>query len=329
MNPHKHEPEKTGEHSLVFIEQIMTFGARKPLISFLFILFISLISGVGLLNLTLDTSYDSMLSNNDPMIPVYNQVIKDFGSDNLVLIHYQADNLFTIEKLKILNEVTNTLQNLEIVENVETLATTLTIRNTHKGLKIDPLVSTPPQTQEDLAIIKDNALYSPLIRGTYLSDDGKKAALIVTLRPTFNEPEFNRNAYESIQQAIKPLEKTFDNVFQMGNPRINVEFERGIFSDLTTITPLAILVLIISIVCMLRTPMAAILPLVTSALSILWALGFLGFYGIPLNLLTAILPALVGESVVLMEIKLPQQGEPLELKPSLLFQPHWHLHQVF
>ena len=284
---------KTVEHQATFIENIMTFGARKPWVSFLLVLLITAISILGLLNLKLDTSYDSMLDKKDPDIPVYNQVIKEFGSDNLVLIYYQHDNLFTADKLKIVNDVTSELQQLEIIEKVESLATTLSIRNSDYGLAINQLISSLPETEADIATIKDNALYSPLIRGNYLSKDGKKAAIIVTLRPTFNEPEFNRKAYHSIEEVIKPLRTEFNYVFQMGNPRVNVEFEQGIFSDLTKITPLAVLVLITSIVLMLRTSMAAILPLITSSLSIVWALGFLGYCGIPINLLTAILPALI------------------------------------
>ncbi len=284
---------KTVEHQAVFIEKIMTFGARKPFISFLLVFLITLISVLGLLDLRLDTSYDSMLDKKDPNIPIYNQVIKEFGSDNLVLIYYQHDDLFTADKLKVIDDVTYALQDLDIIEKVESLATALSIRHGDDGLAINPLISNLPETKADIATIKDNALYSPLIQGNHLSKDGKKAAIIVTLRPTFNEPEFNRKAYDKIEKVIKPLHAEFENVFQIGNPRVNVEFEQGIFSDLTQITPLAVLVLMTSIVLMLRTSMAAILPLITSSLSIIWALGFLGYCGIPINLLTAILPALV------------------------------------
>ncbi|NOQ35654.1 MAG: MMPL family transporter, partial [Methylococcaceae bacterium] len=287
------EQGKHVEHHSAFIEQVMTFGARKPLISFLLILLLTVVSAYGLLNLKLDTSYDSMLNKNDPNIPIYNEVIKEFGSDNLILIYYEDDNLFTADKIKIVDDVTYALQDLEIVEKVESLVTTLSIRNSEFGLEINQLISSLPETAEEIAAIKEDALYSPLIRGNHLSKDGKKASIIVTLRPTFNEPEFNRKAYDTIEAAIKPLRAEFKNVFQIGNPRVNVEFENGIFSDLSKITPLAVFVLVGSIVFMLRTSMAAILPLITSGLSIVWALGFLGFSGIPVNLLTAILPALV------------------------------------
>jgi len=281
------------EHESHLIEKVMTFSARKPLMSFLLVLCITIFSGYGLLKLKLDTSYDSMLNAKDPSIPVYNEVIKEFGSDNLILIYYQHNNLFTTNKIKIVDDVTYALQDLEIVEKVESLNTSLSIRNTEYGLEIARLINSLPETAAEIQAIKKNALYSPLIVGNQLSKDGKKAAIIVTLRPSFKKPEFDRQAYELIEQTIQPLYQNFNHVFQIGAPRTIVELEEGIFSDLSKITPLAALVLFTSLMLMLRTPMAAVLPFITSALSILWTFGFLGHCGIPVNLLTAILPALL------------------------------------
>jgi predicted RND superfamily exporter protein len=286
-------PEISVDHPITLIEQIMTFGARRPVISLLFVLLITALSVFGLFKLELDTRYDSMLDKNDPTLPIYHQVIEAFGSDNLVLIYYQHAHLFNADKLQRVIDVTNALRGLTIVEKVESLVSVLNISHSDQGLVIKPLIGTLPETAKASAKLKEIALHNPLIQGHYLSKDGTKAAIIVTLKPNVNQADFNRKAYDTLEKVIEPLHTEFDNVFQMGNPRVNVEFERGIFSDLLNITPLAILILIASIVLMLRTFMAAILPLITSGLSIIWTLGLLGFCGIPINLLTAILPALV------------------------------------
>ena len=276
-----------------FIDSVMTFGARKPLISSLIVLFITIFSSFGLLQLKIDSSSESMINAKDKSIPIYNQIIKEFGSDNLILIHYQHDDLFSTDKIKIVDEVSYALQNLKIVEKVESLTTTLHIRNTQDGLEIASLINTLPETKKAAQVIKENALYSPLIVGNQLSKDGKKAAIIVTLRPAFKKAKFNRQAYELIEKTIQPLYQNFDSVFQIGNPRLSVEFEEGMLSDITKITPLGGFVLFLSLVLMLRTAMAAFLPIITSVLSIIWTFGLLGYFGIPINLLTVVLPALI------------------------------------
>lgn len=293
MRASKKIAAKSVEYDSQLIERIMTFSARKPLLSCLFLLCLSLISLGGLSELKLDTSTDSMLSVHDPMIPVYNEVIKEFGSDNISLIHFQHPQLFSIEKLKILEDVTYALQDLAAVEKVESLFTTISIRDSEWGLEIAPLINSFPETEEELATIKDNALYSPLLRGNQLSADGTKAAIMVTLRPSFRDPEFSSQVYQQLEATIAPLRSEFDQVFQMGTPRIDHDFSTGIFADMPKLAPFAFSSLILCLIVMLRTWLGVFLPLLTAALSILWTAGLLGYMGIPVNLLISILPTLI------------------------------------
>jgi predicted RND superfamily exporter protein len=279
------------KHNL--IEKIMLFGAIRPLLSGLIVLLLTLLSGYGLLGLTLDTDPDNMLNSNNPMWPVYRQVVKEFGSDNIVLIHYQNDDLFNAEKLKKIDEIAYQLKKLPIVEKVETLSTALNIRDNGFGLEITPLVNRYPETAAESVAIKNNALYSPLLKGQLISADGTKAAMLVTLKPTFFEAEFNRHAYLQIEQVIEPLRKDFKNVFQLGIPRLNNDFAVGVLKDLQIITPLNIAVLMLSLILMLRVFWVCFIPLITSFISIVWAFGALGYLGIPVNLLIAVVPALI------------------------------------
>ena len=271
------------------IERVMTFGARRSLISFLIVLMITAASIVGIMDLKMDTSYDNMFSTKDPGYSDYKKVIDEFGSDNITLIYFQHDQLFSKERLAIVKTVTLALQNLAIVEKAESLSTSLSIRYGKSGVEIKPLID----MAEDNAVIKDNALYNPLIRQNQLSSDGTKSAIVITLKAVVGDPDFNTKAYDIIEETIKPLKDSVSHVFQVGAPRLNVEIERGMIADMTRITPLATLVLVCSIVLMLRTSLAATLPLATAGISILWTFGFMGFMGVPVNLLTAILPALV------------------------------------
>jgi len=283
---------KAVTHHSVLIENIMTFGAKKPLLSFCIIICLTVIAFFGALQLKMNTSTDSMLNSNDPSLLIYQEVIKEFGSDNITLIHFQHPKLFSVEKLKILEDITYALQDLEEVESVDSLFTTISIRDSEWGLEINPLINATPETAAEAAIIKDNALYSPLLRKTQLSDDGTKAAIMVTLRPSFRDAEFTRNVYLKIEQAIAPLRSEFDQVFQVGNPRIDTDFATGIFADMPKLAPFGIGALALSLILLLRTWLGVFIPLVTASLSIIWTAGLLGYLGIPINLLISIVPTL-------------------------------------
>ncbi len=281
------------EHHSGFIENIITFGARKPIITALIVFIITIITSYGLLNLKIDADPDSLINNSSPMIPLYQAVVKEFGSDNIVLVHYQGDDIFSQKKLKLIDEAAYQLKKLPSVEKVESLSTILSIRDNGSGLEINPLINTYPETKEEIATIKNNALYSPLIRNELLSEDGTKAALIITLKPSFHESEFNRTAFTQIEGIIKPLRIEFSHVFQIGTPRINSDLINGLFEDILLITPLDVGVLMITLILMLRVFWAAFIPMTTSVISVIWTFGILGYCNIPVNLLVAVLPGLI------------------------------------
>ena len=82
-------------------------------------------------------------------------------------------------------------------------------------------------------------------------------------------------------------------MFQVGNPRLEYEIDQGLFKDLKRLVPAAVFVLILTIGVFLRSLRTLPIPLVTAGISILWTLGFMSAMGIPITLLTAMVPALI------------------------------------
>jgi len=277
----------------VAVECLMTFSARKPWLSLLIIMFFSFLSVLELPQLKLDTSIDSMLNKNNPDMQIYQEVMQNFGSDNITLIHFAHPNLFSVQKLQQLEHVVHELESLEMVEKVESLFNSLSIRDSEWGLEINPLISELPTTAAEADRIRQNAIYSPLLKGNQLSNDATKTTLMVTLRTDLHNSAASKDIYQIIERIITPTRGEFQQVFQIGNPRIDVEFSTGIASDMITLAPYGIGVLVFSLVLMLRTWMVVWLPLVTAGISILWAAGILAYFNIPINLLIGILPTLV------------------------------------
>lgn len=274
-------------------EIAMTFGARRPIVSFLLAAIITGISFFGAMKLTVDGSFDILYSKNDPGYAPYQETVAEFGSDNIVLVYFKDKKLFSKKKLSLIEEFAFGLEDVKYVEKQESLFTALNIRAGPDGLDMNPLMDATPETAQEIAKAREDALYSPIMRGTYISDDAMKTTVVVTLQNIEGDPTFNRKAAAEINSRLKNIRGEFEDVFVMGAPRINVAIERGLFNDIGLLTPIGAVLLVVILLSQLRTPVAAGLPLITAGMSILWTAGFMGFAGIPLNLLTAILPALV------------------------------------
>ncbi|MDO8597116.1 MAG: MMPL family transporter, partial [Sulfuricaulis sp.] len=104
---------------------------------------------------------------------------------------------------------------------------------------------------------------------------------------------FNQRFRNKVDTLLGSLRGDFEEVFQIGSPRLNNDIEQAMFSDLEVLTPLSTAVILVCLFLMLRLVLGAVEPMLSAGLSILWTFGFMGACGFPLTILTAIVPSLV------------------------------------
>ena len=274
------------------IDALLTFGARHRLITLAILILLTAIAIPGVVQLRVDTGYESFMSSHDPTLPDYQRTIEEFGSDNATMIYLESDQLFSPARLRQIETLVSTLSNLEAVERVDSLFNAANVRDEEGSLESGPLMTAAPDDLGEAAEIREKALHNPLIRGQLVSPDGRVTAVTVTVRRERKTPEFNWKFFETIERELQPLRKDFQRVYQIGPPRLNVEIAKGMGTDLARLTPLGVCVLMATIVVFLRTPVGAVVPLATAGLSVLWTIGFMGYVGLPMTLLTAIIPSL-------------------------------------
>ena len=275
------------------VEKIFTFGGRNKLMALALVILFSAIALNGLKHLRIDTSYESLISEQNAGWSDYQQAVADFGSDNTTILYIKDDDLWTPETLFLLEELLFELEEIDKVEKVESVFSALSIRDEDGYLDTDLLLDMIPSDRKEAAAIRDDAAYSELITGNLISEDGTIIAINVTVDRSGRDPEFNRVFSRQLEALLKPLGDHVDEVFQIGPPRLNAEIERAMFADLQFLTPLSSLMLFASILYFLRTGISCVIPIATSLVSISWTFGFMGYADVPLSLLTAIVPSLV------------------------------------
>ena len=274
------------------LQQLMTFGARQRLATFAIICLVTAIAAVGAVRLRIDTSYDKLISEKDPGWADYNKIVNEFGSDNTTIVYIRDPNLFTPEKLAILDRLVGEFEADSEIERVDSLFSAPNIRDVAGSLETGYILDSLPQDAVEAGESKKKALYSPLVRRNILSDDGTVAAINISLKRHTTTQDFNKEIYDSVEAKLAQIRPQFAQVYQIGPPRLNVEIERGMYNDLATFIPLSTIILIATVYYFLRTWTASVVPLVTAGFSIFWTFGFMGWADIPLTLLTMLVPAL-------------------------------------
>ncbi|WP_300455504.1 MMPL family transporter [Desulfobacula sp.] len=268
-------------------------GANHRFITFLFLVLITVLTGLGLPRLQVNTSFQNLIPDTHPDKPIYDRIALEFGSDNHTIVYVRDENLWSEEKVAALGELHHALEGLDFVNQVEDLFTLRSIRGSEGKINSRVILTQTPKDQAAIDQARADALYNPLIVGNILSRDGTVTALLVSLHQNDIDKRSDRQINQALEQAITPARNVFQAVFQVGPPRIHAELKAILLDDLKLLAPLSAMVLVVAILFFLRSGLAALVPLLTSGLSILWTFGMMGWTNIPLNILSAMLPSLI------------------------------------
>lgn len=272
---------------------LLGLAARHRLSACLVLVVFSLLAALKLPSLRVDRSDERMLSRDGAGWAAIGEMRSRFGDAQTVLIYLRADDLWTPGSLRALDALTLALERLPGITSVESLLTATNIRDKGNFVEAGPLVDIVPDSPARIAEIRADALYGPLIRGAFLSDDANATVVMVSYAPDPSNPDQALEVHAALERALSDVRGRFDVVFQLGWPRLNAEIERGLAHDLALLLPVSVLILVAIVALCLRSARVIPILLATSGLTILWTLGFMAASGIPLTLLTAILPALI------------------------------------
>jgi uncharacterized protein len=275
------------------IIQILLVGTRNRFISMLVLTAISITAAYGLFHIRIETNLSSLASDHSPDRPLYNEVVKTFGADSKIILYIRDPNLWQPEKLALLTDIHKHLEQLSFVTKVDSIINAQSIGFSTGVITTGPLLSNKPNDPFEINKARENAMSNPLLAGQVISDDGLAVTYIISYEEQKWNENFAHNAFYAIEELIKKNKTSFQEIFQVGSPRLSEELKKNIIEDLLLLAPISALVLGLTIIYFMGSVFAAILPVLTSIISLLWTFGVMGWFGIPITVLTSMLPSLV------------------------------------
>lgn len=243
--------------------------------------------------LRVSISAESLLDRDTPAWEFLKQTEATFGSDTITIVFLHDPELFTPEKLRAVREVVRAIGKLPFVTQTNSLFSARNVKSINGEISTKPYLGVIPETAEAAQAVKADALINPLLINNLISADGRTLAINVVTEPDPGDPAFDQTATTAIEHIIEPLRERLDSVFQIGSPAVRNALTEKIRSDQRLLLPLSLLVLLFTLAISLRRMSAALIPLCTAGLSVIWTLGFMGFLEIHVNIMTSIVPALI------------------------------------
>ena len=285
------------------LRRFSRIGADHPVLSLAFLLAASLVAALGLQRVTIDTGFEQLMQRGGTERQAYLHVAREFGSDSRSFIYLKDEQLWSPPKLAALEQLHDELRRLPFVERVDDMFTWPAVLSVDGQLQAQPLLISAPSDTQGAERARSAALAAPMAARYIVSADGNALAIGVSVREHFGGAG-GMEIYEALERVLAPARTHFSTLTQVGPPRIEAEIRQSLLRDLRVLGPASALILAVVMLVLYRSVFAAAMPLVIGALSLLWTFGMMGYAGIPVSILTALIPSLVAAGSAMWIIRM-------------------------
>ena len=287
-------------------------------------LFLILLIVVGFLSqlpkLTMDTSSEGFLHDNDPTLLQYNKFREQFGRDELLLLAIKTPDIFTNEFLTKLNNLHEELEdNVPYLDEINSLINARNTRGEGDSLIVEDLFEELPGSPEEMQAKKTLTLNSKLFKNLVISEDAEFTTIMIRSNAYAVESSDNFDLMEGFEdEPTKPageekrefltdaqnsemVTKVYDiiekyksddfQIYAAGNPIVIDRIKRAMQHDMQTFTKLSLLGIAIILFLLFRRISGVLMPLLVVTLTLLSTFAAMAATGTALKLPTQILPS--------------------------------------
>jgi len=301
--------------------------------------------------LSIDTSTEGFLAEGDPVRIAYDNFRRQFGRDEILILAVEGDGVFDftfLERLRALHE--DIEAEIPMLEKVTSLLNARYTYGDGDDLVVGDFLEDWPESEEDLATLRERALRNPLYRDQLISDDTRLTTILIetdafssigieadalggfddlsTDEPEADRPFLTGEENTAIVAAVRELVERHETegfrIYTAGNPVMIDQIMRAMLADMGLFSGLALIVIGALLMLLLRSLKAVVLSLVVSVLAVLCSLGVMSLLGMSLTSPTQIMPSFllavgVGNSVHVLVIYFQARNRGDDVEAGLAY----------
>ncbi len=271
---------------------------KRPKLMLTVILLITLFFALQIIRMEFDNNNFRFIPKNDSSRVSSEKISKIFGDEVPILIGVEREfsDILDVKFLEELKNLEKELRKIELVKEVVLITNTRHLESGGDEILANPLVPEDfDGSEEEKNIIKQKLRSWPLYTRSLVSENLKATQILVFLNIT-NEESGSPEATKACREIIVITDKWHfpdSTIYLTGTPVFNEIVNEATAHDLTFLVPLVILVVIAILFLSFRRFSGVFLPLLTVITSVIWALGAMSLFHVPLSILSTILPIIL------------------------------------
>lgn len=254
----------------------------------------------------IDPSIDSLIADDNETKLQTQQDNFIFGVSDAIVISARlpnptANGVLDSSYLSLIDDLTTSLKTLPKVKQVTSLSTApsaLQIETPEdewgitESLDTSTIAQHAQQYPDRLSEIRQYMTQSALFQGQLVGYDFNSSLLIVQFAPLSDEAFDALDIPSQLDQRLAPFQTKLDFALS-GTPLIKHATATSVMADLTFSVPTILALMAIILLAAFRSIRGVWMPIATILLALIWTLAGMRVFGIPLNLITTIVPPLV------------------------------------
>jgi len=246
---------------------------RRPLAVIAVIAAVTLFFALNLPRLYFSSSVYDFAIKDIPETARYDDFKKIFGSDEIIRVVVKGENIFDPATFQKLEQLALAVSEIKDVRRVISLP----------DIKKSVDISGNWDLQKFAEILKPVALF----RRNIISEDHKSTALTLLLKNDADE----KAVIHEVSRLINDSEWLKDlTVYQIGMPVVSQSLAEFTEKDFFRLPPITFLLIAMMLFLLFRNLPCVLLPILCVSLSLIWTFGLMALLGIPLSMLTMVVP---------------------------------------
>ncbi len=261
---------------------------------------ITLLLGLLIFKVHVDTDPENMLSPDEPVRIFHNATKKEFSLYDMVILGVvntsHPDGVFNPETLNHVYDLTQYAATLSDPEHPERqvvsgkiMAPSTVDAISQAGLgqvSFSWLMPKPPETREESLRIRDLAMSNPLLKGTLVSEDEQAIGIYLPI----TSKNFAHTLSQQLKEKIATLSANGDEYYITGLPVAEDTFGKEMFVQMAISAPGAMLAIFLLMLFFFRQIRLIISPMIVAMISVITTMGLLIGTGHTLHIMSSMIP---------------------------------------
>ena len=240
------------------------------------------------------SSIAKLFLGESPDYTRYRALVERFGSDELLVVAYEDDDVLAPESLHRLQRVVARLVEIADIDRVQSLLDVRRVFLTGEDEFVDSFIAAMAADSELRAEALERVRSDRFASGTVLSHDGRSAAVIITLVDA---------SQRSVESNVELIDRVIDafvaeghdpaTLHRAGAIAVLAEVMAQTYFNISRLFPVVCVVLVLVVIVLFRSFWPVLISMGVAIVSVVWTMGIAVAFEPEVNILLASVPAVI------------------------------------